>query len=66
MANSTSAILTDAHFQQMVNAIDQGANIQREIDLAKQAGLDVTQAQATLSDSLAKVRQLRAVYFPGQ
>jgi hypothetical protein len=66
MAQSVSAILTDAHFQQLKNALDQGAAIQREITLAKQAGLDTTQAQALLDDSTSKIRQLRAVYFPGQ
>lgn len=66
MATTPSAILTDAHFQNLKNATDQIANIQREINLAKQAGLDVSQAQATLDDTSAKIRQIRSVYFPGR
>jgi hypothetical protein len=61
-----SAILTEAHYQQLKNALDQAANVQREIDLAKLAGLDVTLAQQTLSDSTGKIRQLKSVYFPGR
>jgi hypothetical protein len=61
-----SAILTEAHYQQLKNALDQAANIQREIDLAKLAGLDVTVAQQTLIDSQGKIRQLKSVYFPGR
>lgn len=61
-----SAILTDAHYQNLKNALDQAANIQREINLAKQAGLDVSQAQATLDDTTGKIRQIKSVYFPGR
>ena len=61
-----SAILTDAHYQQLVNALDQAARIQTEINLAKQAGLDVAQAQSTLDDSVSKIRQIKGVYFPGR
>jgi hypothetical protein len=61
-----SAILTDQHYQNLVNALDQAKRIQTEIDLATQAGLDVTQAQATLNDSVAKIRQIKSVYFPGR
>jgi hypothetical protein len=63
---SNSAILTEAHFQNLQNALDQGTAIQREIDLAKQAGLDVAQAQAVLTESLGKIRQIKQTYFPGR
>ena len=61
-----SAILTDQHYQNLVNALDQAKRIQTEIDLATQAGLDVTQAQDTLNASVAKIRQIKSVYFPGR
>jgi hypothetical protein len=61
-----SRILTDQHYQNLVNALDQARLVQTEIDLATQAGLDVTQAQATLNDSVAKIRQIKATYFPGR
>lgn len=63
---SQSAILTEEHYAQLKNALDQAANIQREIDMAKQAGLDVHAAEATLHDSVAKIRQIKAIYFPGR
>ena len=64
--STVSSILTDQHYQNLVNALDQAARVQTEIDLAKQAGLDVTQAQATLNDSVAKIRQIKNTYFPGR
>lgn len=63
---SVSAILTDAHLQNFKNALDQSVSIQREIDLAKQAGLDVSQAQQVLTEAVGKIRQFKSVYFPGQ
>lgn len=63
---SLSNILTDDHLQVLKNAIDQGTAIQREIDLAKQAGIDVSAAELTLQDTLSKIRQAKSVYFPGQ
>jgi hypothetical protein len=61
-----SSILTEEHYANLKNALDQAANIQREIDLAKAAGLDVTQAQATLAEAVGKIRQFKGVYFPGR
>lgn len=61
-----SAILTEQHYQNLVNALDQAKRIQTEITLAQQAGLDVSQAQATLTDSVNKINQIKAVYFPGR
>jgi hypothetical protein len=61
-----SSILTEEHYQNLKNSLDQAAAIQREIDLAKAAGLDVTQPQATLTDAVGKIRQFKQVYFPGR
>lgn len=61
-----SAILTDEHYQLFQNAMAQAAQIQREIDLAKQAGIDVTKQQARLNDFLDKNKQIKQVYFPGR
>lgn len=64
--SSPSTILTEEHLAQLNNAIDQSAQIQREINLAKQAGLDVSTAQATLDQTTANLRQIKSVYFPGR
>lgn len=61
-----SALLTEEHYGNLKNALDIAGNVQREINLAKQAGLDVSQAQATLDDTVGKIRQFKQVYFPGR
>lgn len=61
-----STILTDDHLKVLQNALDQGAAIQREISLAKQAGIDVSASESVLNDTLGKLRQAKSVYFPGQ
>ena len=61
-----SALLTEEHYSNLKNALDIAGNIQREINLAKQAGMDVSQAQATLDDTVGKIRQFKQVYFPGR
>lgn len=65
MPDFPSTILTEDHLKVLKNAIDQGAAIQREIDLAKRAGIDVSAAEALLQDTLGKIRQSKSVYFPG-
>lgn len=64
--DSQSAILTEEHYAQLQNALDQAKQIEREIALAKQAGLDVHAAEAALAESTAKIRQIKSVYFPGR
>jgi hypothetical protein len=61
-----STILTEEHYQNLKNSLDQAANIQREIDLAKAAGLDVSAMQAQLTTALGQIRQFKNVYFPGR
>lgn len=66
MAETPSAILTDEHFQLFQNAQDQAKQIQREIDLAKMAGIDVSKQQARLNDFLDQNKQIKQVYYPGR
>lgn len=69
MADTTSAgqgILTVDHLAQLNEAIRQGDEAKRQIALAKAAGIDVSAFEQTLADSLARVRQIKQVYFPGQ
>lgn len=66
MADYPSTILTADHLKVLQNALDQGAAIQREIDLAERAGIDVSAAKALLQDTIGKIRQSKSVYFPGQ
>jgi hypothetical protein len=66
MSATPSTILTDEHFALFNNALAQAAAIQREIDLAKQAGIDVSKQQARLADFLDKNARIKQVYFPGR
>lgn len=66
MSTTPSAILTDEHYQLFQNAMSQAQQIQREIDLAKQAGIDVSKQQARLDDFLDKNARIKQVYFPGR
>jgi hypothetical protein len=57
--------LTVQHLEQMRNALDTLANMRAQIDLAKRAGIDVSQQEAQLVDAETRIRQIKNVYFPG-
>lgn len=61
-----SAILTDEHFSLFKNSMDQAVTIQKEINLAKQAGLPVDDLQKRLDKFLSDSKQIKSVYFPGR
>lgn len=57
--------LTIAHLEQIRNALDICRNGKAQIELAKRAGIDVTELEKTLTDAENKLRQIKQVYFPG-
>lgn len=66
MSQSPSAFLTEEHYQNLKNSLDTAKQIQREIDLAKMAGIDVTKPQALLDEYLSNTAKIKQVYFPGR
>jgi hypothetical protein len=58
--------LTNEHLQQLNNALDQAKQAQIQIDLAKRAGIDVSNLEQMNNDNVSKIRQIKQVYFPGQ
>ena len=66
MSPQPGSPLTLDHLQQLNNALDQIKVAQIQIDLAKRAGIDVSQAESLNQQNETKIRQLKQVYFPGQ
>ena len=62
----TANPLTPDHLNQIKNALDAAKQAQYQIDLAKRAGIDVSSLEATNNDNIAKLTQIKQVYFPGQ
>jgi len=58
--------LTDAHYQELKNALDVAKQAMQQIDLAEQAGIDVSAQKQTLADTTAKLSKIKSVYFPGR
>lgn len=66
MSTTPGSPLTEEHLNQMNNALDVATRAQQQIDTAKRAGIDVSQLEAQLKDSVDKIRQVKSVYFPGR
>lgn len=66
MSPTRGSPLTVDHLQQLKNALDQIALAKVQIDLAKRAGIDVSQLEEMNNDNETKLRQIKQVYFPGQ
>jgi hypothetical protein len=58
--------LTPDHLAQIKNALDAAKSAQYQIELAKRAGIDIGSLEQTNNDNIAKLRQIKDVYFPGQ
>jgi hypothetical protein len=54
------------HLAQIKNALAIIDATQSQINKAKQAGLDMTQQQASIDDSRQKLLAVKQVYFPNQ
>jgi hypothetical protein len=57
--------LTMEHLGQIQNGLSIVTALERQISLAKQAGLDVTAYEQQLADTKKKLLQVKQVYFPG-
>lgn len=63
--NNPNSPLTDAHLSQIQNGLRLIDQAESQVLLAKQAGIDVTDAEKSIADSKAKLIRLKNVYFPG-
>lgn len=66
MSPQPGSPLTTEHLSQLNGALDQIRLARIQIDLAKRAGIDVSQAEQMNNDNETKIRQIKQVYFPGQ
>lgn len=66
MSPQPGSPLTLDHLAQLNKALDQAKTAQIQIDLAKRAGIDVSQAEQVNNDNVKKLRDIKQVYFPGQ
>lgn len=66
MSTVPSNPLTIDHLNQIKNALDAVAAAKLQIELAKRAGLDVSQLEEINNANESKLRQIKQVYFPGQ
>lgn len=58
--------LNDAHLAQMNAAITSGELALQGLAKARLAGINVDLHENQLTDALARLRQLKTVYFPGR
>lgn len=58
--------LTESHLQEIQRGLDNIKLAQRQIQLAKMAGIDVSAAEAQALEAQAKLTQIKQVYFPGR
>ena len=66
MASQPASPLTIDHLAQLNNALDMVKLAKTQIELAKRAGIDDSQAEQVNNDNETKLRQIKQVYFPGQ
>jgi hypothetical protein len=58
--------LTEQHLQEINGGLDKIRSAQRQIQLAKMAGIDVSSLEAQAADAQEKLTKLKQVYFPGR
>lgn len=66
MSPQPGSPLNQEHLQQLNTALEKVNLAKVQIDLAKRAGIDVSQLEQMNNDNESKLRQLKQVYFPGQ
>lgn len=66
MAANPASPLTAAHLAQINQGLDLVKQARNQIELAKRAGIDVSQVEDINNQNETKLRQLKQVYFPGQ
>jgi len=57
-------ILTDEDRRAIETALENAKALKRELTKAKQAGIDVADAEARLREAEAKLRRIKNTYFP--
>jgi hypothetical protein len=58
--------LTEEHLNEINNALSDGELAQKHIEMAKRAGIDVSQHEAQHTENMQKLRQIKQVYFPNR
>jgi len=61
---TSSSIITDQHLTQINSAIAQSQEALKEAALAQRAGFDMTTQIEQLNAGIAKLQQIKHVYFP--
>lgn len=56
--------LTDTHYREINKALNSLANAYRQIEMAKEAGLDMSEYETTYSILRRKLEDKKRVYFP--
>lgn len=56
--------LTDTHYREINKALNSLANAYRQIEMAKEAGLDMSEYETTYSLLRRKLEDKKRVYFP--
>lgn len=64
MATNPNSPLTDTHLSQIRNGLALIEKAESQILLAKQAGIDVSMAEAQLAENKKRLTMLKNVYFP--
>lgn len=64
MSTNPHSPLNDSHLSQINNGLEVIKQAEAQLQLAKLAGIDVTQQEKAIADSKAKLLQLKRVYFP--
>ena len=61
---NASSLITDQHLTAINAAIAQSREALKEAELAKRAGFDMTTQVEQLNAGIAKLQQIKHVYFP--
>ena len=64
MVNINEPLLSDQDKQNIDQALSSSESLKEHIKRAKTAGIDVTQVENRLSESIQKLRAIRGAFFP--
>lgn len=66
MANGNDKILTEQNLQNINTGLEAAEQAERILELAKQAGMDVSQFEARAKQSRAQLLRIKNTFFPGR
>ena len=66
MDGNGQGVLTEQHFNDMQAALTQLDEAERQLKLAKLAGINTAGQEQQIADTRQKIAQVKAVYFPGR